>query len=57
MMLWAIERAKSSDRAAITNALETSTFSDHFLPYGPTRFVNGQNIRRNNAVSTTIVQP
>ena len=39
----AIERAKSADRAAITNALETSTFSDHFLPYGPTRFVNGQN--------------
>jgi branched-chain amino acid transport system substrate-binding protein len=39
----AIERAKSGDRAAIINALETSTFSDHFLPYGPTRFVNGQN--------------
>jgi branched-chain amino acid transport system substrate-binding protein len=39
----AIERAKSGDRAAITNALETSTFSDHFMPYGPTKFVNGQN--------------
>jgi branched-chain amino acid transport system substrate-binding protein len=39
----AIERAKSTDRAAIVNALETSTFSDHFLPYGPTKFVNGQN--------------
>lgn len=39
----AINRAKSTDRAAITNALETSTFSDHFLPYGPTQFVNGQN--------------
>jgi branched-chain amino acid transport system substrate-binding protein len=39
----AIERAKSTDRAAIINALETSTFSDHFLPYGPTKFVNGQN--------------
>ena len=39
----AIERARSADRAAITNALETSTFSDHFMPYGPTKFVNGQN--------------
>ena len=39
----AIERAKSSDRAAINNALETSTFADHFMPYGPTKFVNGQN--------------
>ncbi|MFC5498054.1 ABC transporter substrate-binding protein [Caenimonas terrae] len=39
----ALERAKSGDRAAITNALETSTFSDHFMPYGPTKFVNGQN--------------
>ncbi len=39
----AIERARSGDRAAITSALETSTFSDHFMPYGPTKFVNGQN--------------
>ena len=39
----AINRAKSVDRAAITDALEKSTFSDHFMPYGPTKFVNGQN--------------
>ena len=39
----ALERAKSADRAAITDALEKSTFADHFMPYGPTRFVNGQN--------------
>lgn len=39
----ALERAKSADRAAIISALEASTFSDHFLPYGPTKFVNGQN--------------
>jgi len=39
----AIERAKSADRAAITDALASSTFSDHFMPYGPTRFENGQN--------------
>ncbi len=40
----AIERAKSTDRAAIINALEKSTFADHFMPYGPTKFVNGQNM-------------
>jgi branched-chain amino acid transport system substrate-binding protein len=39
----ALNRAKSSDRAAIIDALDKSTFSDHFMPYGPTRFVNGQN--------------
>jgi branched-chain amino acid transport system substrate-binding protein len=39
----AIERAKSTDRAAITAALEGSTFGDHIMPYGPTKFVNGQN--------------
>ncbi|MEP7283944.1 MAG: ABC transporter substrate-binding protein [Rubrivivax sp.] len=39
----AIQRAGSSDRGAITAALASSSFSDHFLPYGPTKFVNGQN--------------
>jgi branched-chain amino acid transport system substrate-binding protein len=39
----AIERAKSPERAAIIDALASSTFSDHFLPYGPTKFENGQN--------------
>ena len=39
----AIERAKSSDRAAIIDALASSTFSDHIMPYGATKFVNGQN--------------
>ena len=39
----AIERAKSSDRAAIIDALTTSKFADHIMPYGPTQFVNGQN--------------
>ena len=39
----AIERAKSADRAAIIDALEKSTFKDHFMPYGDTKFVNGQN--------------
>ena len=40
----AIERAKSADRAAITDALAKSTFADHFMPYGATRFENGQNM-------------
>jgi branched-chain amino acid transport system substrate-binding protein len=39
----AIERAASADRAKITAALESSTFSGHVMPYGPTKFVNGQN--------------
>jgi branched-chain amino acid transport system substrate-binding protein len=39
----AIERARSADRAAITTALEASSFADHFMPYGPTKFINGQN--------------
>ena len=39
----ALERAKSTDRAAIIDALEKSTFSNHIMPYGPTKFVNGQN--------------
>jgi len=39
----AIERAKSSDRAKIMEALSNSTFAGHVMPYGPTKFVNGQN--------------
>ena len=40
----AIERAKSTDRAAIIDALNKSTFSNHIMPYGTTQFVNGQNM-------------
>jgi branched-chain amino acid transport system substrate-binding protein len=39
----AIERAASADRAKIIGALENSTFAGHVMPYGPTKFVNGQN--------------
>ncbi|MGD0147532.1 MAG: ABC transporter substrate-binding protein [Xanthobacteraceae bacterium] len=39
----ALERAASADRAKITAALESSTFSGHVMPYGPTKFINGQN--------------
>ncbi len=40
----AIERAKSTDRAAIIDALNKSTFANHIMPYGATQFVNGQNM-------------
>ena len=39
----AMERAGSADRAKITEAMASSTWSDHFMPYGPTKMVNGQN--------------
>jgi len=39
----AIARAGSADRAKIIAALESSTFAGHTMPYGPTKFVNGQN--------------
>jgi branched-chain amino acid transport system substrate-binding protein len=39
----ALERAASADRPKIIAALEASTFSGHVMPYGPTKFVNGQN--------------
>jgi len=39
----ALQRAASADRAKLTAALASSTFSEHVMPYGPTKFVNGQN--------------
>jgi branched-chain amino acid transport system substrate-binding protein len=39
----AIERAGSTDRLKITEALAASTFDKHIMPYGPTKFVGGQN--------------
>ncbi|CAO3378888.1 ABC transporter substrate-binding protein [Azospirillum argentinense] len=39
----AIERAGSADRKTIIEALNGSTFEGHIMPYGPTKFVNGQN--------------
>jgi len=39
----AFERAASTDRAKLTEALASSTFSGHLMPYGPTKFINGQN--------------
>jgi len=39
----ALERGKSAKREDIINALTGSTWDKHFMPYGPTKFVNGQN--------------
>ena len=39
----AMERARSADRDKVTQALTESTFENHIMPYGPTKFVNGQN--------------
>ena len=39
----AIERGRSAKREDIIAALSSSTWSDHFMPYGPTKVVNGQN--------------
>jgi branched-chain amino acid transport system substrate-binding protein len=39
----ALERAGSLEHVKLIAALESSTFSGHVMPYGPTKFVNGQN--------------
>src|SRR5262250_3757914 len=39
----ALERAASAERAKIITALASSTFAGHVMPYGATKFVNGQN--------------
>jgi branched-chain amino acid transport system substrate-binding protein len=39
----ALERAASADRAKLIAALASSTFAGHVMPYGPTKFVDGQN--------------
>jgi branched-chain amino acid transport system substrate-binding protein len=37
------ERAGSADKEKAIAALASSTFSDHWMPYGPTKFTDGQN--------------
>ncbi len=39
----AVERAGSRDRIKIIEAMAASTFADHIMPYGATKFENGQN--------------
>ena len=43
LLVDAIERGKSAKREDIIASLEKSTWDKHFMPYGPTKFVNGQN--------------
>ncbi len=50
----ALERAASRDRARVIEALASSTFNDHIMPYGPTKFENGQNTGA-QAVNTQII--
>jgi branched-chain amino acid transport system substrate-binding protein len=40
----AIGRAGSRERDAVQAAMLSSTFAGHGMPYGPTRFIEGQNI-------------
>ncbi len=40
----ALERAGAADRGKLTTALAASTWDGHVMPYGPTRFVGGQNM-------------
>jgi len=40
----AMERAGSVESDALIEALASSTFEDHVMPYGPTRIENGQNM-------------
>ena len=39
----ALEHAGSADKSKLTAALAASTFKAELMPYGPTRFVDGQN--------------
>lgn len=39
----ALQRAGTADKEKVIATLESSTWSDHFMPYGATKFVNGQN--------------
>jgi len=38
-----LERAGTADKAKLTDAIASSTFKAELMPYGPTKFVNGQN--------------
>ena len=38
-----IDRAGSTDKDKVIEALASSTWDKHGMPYGPTKFVNGQN--------------
>jgi branched-chain amino acid transport system substrate-binding protein len=44
LLVDAMERAKSADKEKVIDALSTSTFGSGILTYGPTKFVDGQNV-------------
>lgn len=50
----ALERAGSTEKDAIIAALGSSTFEKHGMPYGPTKFENGQNTGA-RAVNTQVL--
>jgi branched-chain amino acid transport system substrate-binding protein len=52
----ALERAGRADRAAVIDALGKTdgSFTRHIMPYGPTRFENGQN-QAAQAVNTQVI--
>jgi branched-chain amino acid transport system substrate-binding protein len=43
LLVDAIERAGSTDKDKVIEALAASTWDNHGMPYGPTKMVNGQN--------------
>lgn len=51
LLIDAIDKAGSREREAVTAALALSTFAEHGMPYGPTRFEDGQNTGANPALT------
>ncbi|ADZ72258.1 ABC transporter substrate-binding protein [Polymorphum gilvum] len=51
----AVERAGSTDKAAVNEALANSTLDMSFMPYGPTQMINGQNMGA-KAVNTQVLK-
>lgn len=43
LLVDALERSGKRENDAIVESLASSTWDGHFMPYGPTKFVNGQN--------------
>jgi len=43
LLVDALERAASAEKEKLLAALASSTFNAELMPYGPTKFVNGQN--------------
>ncbi|HEX9466283.1 MAG TPA: ABC transporter substrate-binding protein [Alphaproteobacteria bacterium] len=50
----ALERAKSTAHDALNESLASSTWDKHILPYGPTKFVNGQNTGAQPAITQVL---